>query len=65
MNFTPFELLLGDEAVTPKEAKLGFARIIASTQDSDNEKVSKDAMEELRIEVVEHIRKYQAEILRW
>jgi hypothetical protein len=64
-NFTPFKLLFGDEADTLEEAKLGSTRIIASTQDSNNEKVSKDVIEELRLEAVEHIRKYQAKTLRW
>jgi hypothetical protein len=64
-NFTPFKLLFGDEAVTPKESKLGSTRIIASAQNSDNEKVSKDVVEELMLEVVEHKRKHQLETLRW
>jgi hypothetical protein len=57
-NFTPFKLLFGDEAVSREENKLGSARIIASTQDSNNEKVSKDAIKQLRLEAVGHIRKY-------
>lgn len=61
----PFKLLFRDEAVTPEEVKLGSARIIASAQNSDNEKVSKDAIEELRLEAIVHIRKYQAETVRW
>jgi hypothetical protein len=32
-SFTPFKLLFRDEAVTPKEVRLGSARVIASTQD--------------------------------
>jgi hypothetical protein len=36
--FTPFKLLFRDEAFTPKEVKLGSLRVIASTQDQDNEK---------------------------
>jgi transposase InsO family protein len=65
MNFTPFKLLLRDVAVTPEDATLGSTRIIASTQEPNNEKVSKDAIEELRLEVEGHIRKYHVEILRW
>jgi hypothetical protein len=64
-NFTPFKLLFGYEVVTLEEAKSGSVRIVASTQDSNNEKVSKDVIEELRLGAVEHIRKYQVETLRW
>jgi hypothetical protein len=44
MGFTPFKLLFGDEAITPKEIKLGSTRVVASTQDQDNEKVLKDTI---------------------
>jgi hypothetical protein len=59
------KLLFGDEAVTPEEIKLGSVRVIALTQDQDNEKVSKDTIEESRLRAIEHIRKYQAETIRW
>jgi hypothetical protein len=64
-GFTLFKLLFGDEAVTPKEIKMGSARVTASTQDHENEKVSKDTIEESRLEAIEHIRKYQAETITW
>jgi hypothetical protein len=38
-GFTPFKLLFGDKVVTPKEVKLGSARVTASTQDQDNKKL--------------------------
>jgi hypothetical protein len=44
---------------------MGSVRVIASTQDPDNEKVSKDAIEESRLEAIEHIRKYQEETIKW
>ena len=44
---------------------MGSVRIIASTQDPDNEKVLKNAIEESRLEAVEHKKKYQADTLRW
>jgi hypothetical protein len=44
---------------------LGSVRIIASTQDPDNEKVLKNAIEESRLEAVEHKKKYQEDTLRW
>jgi hypothetical protein len=51
--------------MNPKEVKLGSVRVVASTDNKDNEKVSKDAMEESRLEVIEQVRKYQAEAVRW
>jgi hypothetical protein len=44
---------------------LGSTRVIASPQDQDNEKVSKDAIEDSRLEAIEHIRNYQVETIRW
>jgi hypothetical protein len=64
-GFTPFRLLLGDEAVTPKEVKLGLARVTTSTQDQDDEKISNDVIEESRLEAIEHIRRYQSKTMRW
>jgi hypothetical protein len=63
--FTPFKPLFRDKAMTPEEVKLDSARAVASTEDDDNENVLKDIIEESRFEVVEHIRKYQAETIRW
>jgi hypothetical protein len=65
MWFTPFKLLFRDEAFTPEEVKLGSTRAITLTQNQDNEKVSKDAIKESRLEAIEHITKYQAETIRW
>jgi hypothetical protein len=48
-----------DEAITPKEVKLASARVIALTQDQDNEKAAKDTIEESRLKAIEHIRKNQ------
>jgi hypothetical protein len=64
-NFTSFRLLFGDEEVTLEEIKLGSSRALASTEDEENEKVSKDTIEESRLEAIEHIRKYQSETIRW
>jgi hypothetical protein len=57
-SFTPFRLLFGDEAATPKEVKLGSTRVTTTTQDQDDEKISKDEIEEMRLEAIEHIRSY-------
>lgn len=64
-GFTPFKPLFRDKAMTPEEVKLDSARAMASAEDDDNENVLKDIIEESRFEVVEHIRKYQAETIRW
>jgi hypothetical protein len=64
-RFTSFKLLFGDEVVTPKEIKMGSARVIALTHDHETDKVFKDAIEKSRLEAVEHIGKYQAKTLRW
>jgi hypothetical protein len=44
-GFTPFKLLLGDEAITPEEAKAGSIRIIASAEDEADYQVTKDTIE--------------------
>jgi hypothetical protein len=51
--------------MTLEEAKLGSVRAMTSTEVEDNEKVSKDMIEESRLKAIEDIRKYQAEIVRW
>jgi hypothetical protein len=59
IGFIPFKLPFTDEAMTPKEVKLDSTRAITSTKVEDNEKVSKDTIEESRLEAIEHIRKYK------
>jgi hypothetical protein len=44
-GFTPFKLLYGDEAITPKEAKIGSTRVLASPDDEETHKISKDTIE--------------------
>jgi hypothetical protein len=44
-GFTPFNLLFGDEVVIPKEIKMGLVKVVALTQDQDNENVLKDIIE--------------------
>jgi hypothetical protein len=64
-GFTPFKLLFGDEAVTPEEAKTGSVQTLALVDDDDTSKISKDLIEGIRLQVIDHINKYQAEIVRW
>jgi hypothetical protein len=48
-EFTPFKLLFGDEAITPEEARIRSIRTLASTEDEDTCKVSKDTIERVRL----------------
>jgi hypothetical protein len=64
-GFTPFKLLFGDEAITPEEAKTGSIRTLASVEDEDTCKVSKDSIEGVRLQEIDHINKYQAETPKW
>jgi hypothetical protein len=64
-GFTPFKLLFGDEAITPKEAKAGSIRIVASVEDEANYSVAKDTIEGIRLQAVENINKYQVETIKW
>jgi hypothetical protein len=63
-GFTPFKLLFGDEAITPEEAKAGSIRTAASVEDEADYHVAKDTIEGTRLQVVENINKYQAEIIK-
>jgi hypothetical protein len=60
IGFTPFKLLFGDEAITPEEAKAGSIRTTASAEDEADYQVTKDTIEETRLQAIEHINKYQA-----
>jgi hypothetical protein len=66
-GFTPFNLLFGDEAITPEEAKSGSIRIIASAEDEAEADyyVDKDAIEGIRLQAMENINKYQAKTIKW
>jgi hypothetical protein len=64
-GFTPFNLLFGDEAITPEEAKTGSIRTTTSVEDKADYQTTKDTIEGTRLQAIEHINKYQAEIIRW
>jgi hypothetical protein len=64
-GFTPFKLLIGDEAITPQEAKAGSIRTVASAEDKTDYSVAKDAIEGIRLQAVKNINKYQAETIKW
>jgi hypothetical protein len=64
-SFTPFKLLFGDEAITSKEAKTGSIRTLASAENEDTCKVSKDSIEGVMLQAIDHINKYQDETAKW
>jgi hypothetical protein len=64
-GFTPFKLLFGDETITLEEARTESIRTLASAEDEDTCKVSKDSIEGIRLQAIDHINKYQAEIAKW
>jgi hypothetical protein len=61
---TPFKILFGDEAITPEEVRIGSIRTLASTEDEDTCKIIKDTIEGVRLQAIDHINKYQAEIVK-
>jgi hypothetical protein len=63
-GFTPFKLLFEDEAITPKEARTGSIRTLASAEDEDAYKITKDTIKGVRLEAIQHINKYQAEMVK-
>ena len=71
-SFTPFRLLYGSEAVTPEELKLGSLRTTQSTSREmsegatkhsvSEEMLSKDLLEEARLQAVNNLCKYMASV---
>jgi hypothetical protein len=64
-RFTPFKLLFGDEAITPEEARIGSIRTLALAEDAYTSKISKDTIEGVRLQEIDHINKCQAETVKW
>jgi hypothetical protein len=64
-GFTLFKLLFGDEAITPEEARTWSIRTLASTEDEDTCKITKDTIEGVRLQAIDHINRYQAETIKW
>jgi hypothetical protein len=59
------QAIIGDEAITPEEAKAGSIRTIASIEDEVDYHVTKDTIEGTRLQAIENINKYQAETIKW
>jgi hypothetical protein len=64
-GFTPSKLLFGDEAITPEEARASSIRTLASTEYEAKCQVTKDTIEGIRLQAIEHINKYQVETIKW
>jgi hypothetical protein len=64
-RFTPLKLLLGDEAIAPEEERTGSIRTLASAEDEEDCKITKDTIEGTSLQAVDHINKYQAKIVKW
>jgi hypothetical protein len=63
-GFTPFKLLFGDKATTPEEARTGSIRTLALAENEDTCKISKYTIEGVRLQAIDHINKYQVEIVK-
>ena len=57
-GFTPFKLLFGDEAITPEEARTGSIRTLASAEDKEACKITKDTIEGVTLQAIDHTNKY-------
>jgi hypothetical protein len=64
-GFTPFKILFGDEAIAPEEARTRSIRTLASVENEDTCKISRDTIEGIRLQVIDHINKYQAKTVKW
>jgi hypothetical protein len=65
IGFTPFKLLFGHKAITLEEARTRSIRTLALAEDEDTCKISKDTIEKVRLQAIDHINKYQAETSKW
>jgi hypothetical protein len=57
--------LFGDEAITPKDVRTSSIRTLASTEDEEDCKITKDTIERTNLQAIDHINKYQAETVKW
>jgi hypothetical protein len=62
---TPFKILFEGEAITPQEARTRSIRTLASVEDEYTCKISKDTIEGVKLQAIDHINKYQAETVKW
>jgi hypothetical protein len=62
-GFTSLKLFFSDEAITLEEARTGSIRTLASVEDEETCKITKDIIEGTRLQAIDHINKYQAKQL--
>jgi hypothetical protein len=53
-GFTSFKLLFGDKAITPEEARTGSIRTLASAENEEDCKITKDTIEGTRLQAIDH-----------
>jgi hypothetical protein len=53
------------EAITTEEARTGSIRTSTSAKDEEDCKITKDTIEGTMLQAIDHINKYQAEIVKW
>jgi hypothetical protein len=64
-GFTPFRLLYGSEAMTPREIKHGSPRTSASAVPDVDEPTSKDLIDGDHVFALQALNKYQAQTKAW
>jgi hypothetical protein len=65
INFTPFNLMFEEVAVTSEEIKFQNARTMVEATPCPTEQDSKDLLESERLKAVEDLTKYQKETKAW
>ena len=65
MNFTPFKLLYGEEAMTPEEIKFEGPRTNVQIIKEEEQVTSKELLEEDRMKAIQNHKKYQKETKNW
>jgi len=65
MNFTPFKLLYGEEAMTPEELKFEGPRTNVQIIEEEEQVTSNDLLEEERMKAIQNHKKYQKETKNW
>ena len=65
IGFSPFRLLFGSEAMTPKEIKNESLRVIKTQANNEADELDKDLIEINVLEAVKNLDKYQQETRKW
>jgi hypothetical protein len=65
INFSPFKLLYGEEAMTPEEIQFQGPRTNIEIIDEDQQMTSKDLLEKERMKAIQNLEKYQKKTESW